>query len=86
MDIGHPDLAEFGLLIPYVDDVVGSPLPAGFAQADAFTDARNRHRLDAVDALMRFILDFDFDHKAGPALLTGFVNAPPYRSDVLRSF
>ena len=86
MNVGHPDFTELGLLVPHVEDVVGSPLPAGFAQADAFTDARNRHRLDAVDVLMRFVLDFDFDHNAGPALLSRFVDFAVCDMHLLRSF
>ena len=86
MDIGHPDFAIFGLLVPHVEDIVGRPLAAGLAQANTFANAWDVHHLDAVHILVRLVLNFDFDHKAGPALLGGFVTMVLCDSDLLRSF
>ncbi len=41
MDIGHPDLAEFGLLVPHVDHVIGRPEAVGLAQPQPLADPRD---------------------------------------------
>ena len=94
------DMDEIYLVAQFRKQVVIEPQPLEIARSDArdLSVAANwtlfdeeidgeHHRIKmGGNANLKGILDFDFDHKAGPALLTGFVNAPPYRSDVVRSF
>ena len=86
MNVRHPYFAEFGLLIPDIENVVGRPLPVRLFQSDAFANARHTHRLDTMHVLVRFILNFDFDHN-GPSALQGWIREMPFcDGDVLRSF
>ena len=64
MEIGHPDIAEFGLLVPHVEHVIACPHAVRLAQAQAFADTRDRGKADPALGLMGFVLDFDFDHGA----------------------
>lgn len=66
MEKRHPDIAEFGLLIPDVDHVVTGPHSIGFAQAQALTDPRHSSKADAILTLVSFVLNFDFNHFTDP--------------------
>ena len=66
VQIGHPDVAIFGLLIPHVYHVIAGPDAIGFAQADTFANARHRRKAKALLALVSLVLDFDLNHGTCP--------------------
>ena len=66
MEIGDPDVAELGLLVPDVEHVVGCPAPVRLAQADALSDSGDGCEAQPVLRLVRFVLDLDFDHARAP--------------------
>ena len=67
VEIGHPDIAILGLLVPHIEHVVGGPEAIRFFQADAFADARNGGEAQPLLRLAFLILDFDFDHDLIPS-------------------
>jgi hypothetical protein len=60
--VGHPHVAELGLLVPHVEHVVRRPLPVGFEQADTLSDSRHHQELQVDLVLVGLVLDFDLDH------------------------
>lgn len=67
MDVGQPDVAIFGLLVPHVEHVVGGPVAGRLLEAYAFADARHGDGLDGEHRLVGLVLNFDIDHEIGPA-------------------
>src|SRR3569832_896180 len=66
MDIGYPDVAELGLLVPHVDHIVRRPEAARLAQPQPLADPRDRREAQPDLRLMRLVLDFDLDQGAHP--------------------
>src|SRR5687768_3401809 len=64
MEIGHPDVAVRGLLVPQVDHVVGCPEPVRALQANAFADARHGCKAQSLLSLGGLVLDFDLDQRS----------------------
>jgi hypothetical protein len=69
VEIRHPHIAIFGLLVPDVEHIERRPEPFGVAQPDAFADARHHGKAQRVLALGRFVLDFDLDQSVGPPMI-----------------
>lgn len=66
MQVWHPDIAIFGLLVPNVENVVTRPHAVGFAQAKTLSDTGYRSKANALLRLVSLVLDFDFNHSIGP--------------------
>ena len=63
---GDPDIAEFRLLVPDIDDIERCPIPAGLKQTYTFPDPRHDGKAQLFLALVSLVLDFDLDHYSGP--------------------
>ena len=71
----NPDIAEFRLLIPDIDDIERRPKPAGLEQANPLTNARYDGKAQLFLALIRLVLNFDLDHYSGPQVIPGSLTA-----------
>ena len=74
MEVRHPNIAIFGLLIPDVQHIERRPEASSVSQPDAFTNARHDGKAQPVLALGSLVLYFDFDQRSGPLGDSGQAN------------
>jgi hypothetical protein len=74
VQVRHPDIAIFGLLIPDIKDIERRPEARIIAQPDALADARHDGKAQFILALGRLVLDFNFDQRSGPPGDSGRLN------------
>jgi hypothetical protein len=74
VEVRHPDIAIFGLLIPDIEHIERRPEALSIAQPYAFADARHDGKAKPVLALRGFVLDFDLNQRSGPPGDSGEAN------------
>jgi hypothetical protein len=69
VEVRHPHIAIFGLLVPYIEHIEGRPEASGVAQPDALANARYDGKAQSILALGCLVLDFDLNQRSGPPVI-----------------